>query len=286
MLAKYGIHDYIVLDREHLNTYTSVGEVVLIMNGWYQHNLNGFPPPPNIKPILLSFHTSNRAFIQQHHAWFKHHEPIGCRDQSTVELFQQVNIKAYFTGCLTLTFDTVPKSQKYPNLVVVVDANRKVGKPTNADHFLRNYQNATFFSHGISTHPGLTRTGFKKREEVAKGFLDIYAYASLVITSRLHVALPARALGTDVLFAHRFYQTDPRFEGLQHVIHGGMEYHLSRRSIDPKIINTIRASVSKVFHQLVMPYLTPQQLEMHNNTSSQGYQEQFFSKSRGEYCCF
>lgn len=59
---------------------------------------------------------------------------------------------------------------------------------------------------------GLDKQLFK-RLELANERLNEIATASLVITSRLHAALPALAFGTPVVFVHRNL-SDPRFAGL------------------------------------------------------------------------
>ena len=45
-----------------------------------------------------------RAIAQPHHAaYYRQHEPIGCRDVATVELLRQIGVEAYLSGCHTLT---------------------------------------------------------------------------------------------------------------------------------------------------------------------------------------
>ena len=103
-LAKKGVGEYSYIDRENLCNYT--GEPVnLIMNGWFMHKLYKFLPPPQINPIFISFHVSNERLITNNLEYFQKYQPIGCRDQNSVDWFHKYGVDAYFTGCLTLIFD-------------------------------------------------------------------------------------------------------------------------------------------------------------------------------------
>jgi hypothetical protein len=70
----------------------------------------------------------------------------------------------------------------------------------------------------------------KYKFSLAQKRLDEYAQAKLVITSRLHCALPCLAFGTPVIFIHKNLK-DPRFDGL-------LEY-LHHYSVEDIITNTI-----------------------------------------------
>ena len=54
----------------------------------------------------------------------------------------------------------------------------------------------------------------------AEELLSRYAKAQLVITSRLHCALPCLAMGTPVIFIHPKYHEDTRFAGLREILNG------------------------------------------------------------------
>lgn len=92
--------------REALDNYHGE-EIKLIMNGWFTHNPNNWPPVDKIHPLFVSFHINSVAKTELTNptsiSYFKKHEPIGCRDFNTVSLLKEKNVEAYFTGCLTLT---------------------------------------------------------------------------------------------------------------------------------------------------------------------------------------
>lgn len=120
-LNKNGINDYVFINREDLINYD--GEPVkLIMNGWYMHNIKNFPPSNKIYPIFISVHVADKNLIENNVKYFKMYQPIGCRDEYTVKLFESYGIEAYFTGCLTLLFDDV-NTKKSDNYLVDLDSD-------------------------------------------------------------------------------------------------------------------------------------------------------------------
>lgn len=94
------------LNREALDEYR--GEPVkLIMNGWFIHRPDKFPPSDAIRPLFVSFHVSPDVadvfFKPKTIDYLKRYEPIGCRDRETVRKLEEHGIRAFFTGCMTLT---------------------------------------------------------------------------------------------------------------------------------------------------------------------------------------
>jgi lipopolysaccharide biosynthesis glycosyltransferase len=146
-LKKKEITDYTFIDREKLSDYD--GEpVTLIMNGWYMHNINKFPPSDKITPVFISVHINNERLISNNINYLKKHEPIGCRDEATVNLFKKYGINAYFTGCLTLLFDDVKEKTggKY-----LVDVNTKCNYIPNIDLDTTKYNDFEVIEHDITS---------------------------------------------------------------------------------------------------------------------------------------
>ncbi|MBU3694611.1 MAG: polysaccharide pyruvyl transferase family protein [Rhodocyclaceae bacterium] len=214
-LNRKGTEHSIVLDREDLASYSGPACKAL-MNGWYMHRPDQFPPAPQITPIFISFHCANERLIARNVDYFKAHEPIGCRDLSTQAMLQRYGIDAWFTGCLTLYFrrpQTIRRSGKY-----IVDVNSCHYIP-RVDADLSAFADHQALSHEIVG--GTKRTDVRMRLAAAARLLDQYRRAESVVTSRLHVALPCRAFDTPCLFLHSNIQGDRRFAGLQDVLAGG-----------------------------------------------------------------
>jgi len=234
----------IYVDREHLNSIKSDEKIKLIMNGWFMHKPENWPPSQDIYPLFISFHISPRCskemtspkFIE----YFKKYEPIGCRDYYTRALLRSKGVDAYFSGCLTLTLDR--RTSKRSNEILIADLDEKAINAIPPD-ILTEATILTHFSHPLirklvklakgnkTVHAFMKKTklsypldrfvtrfsakmlGRGKKFKEAEKLLDRYARAKLVITSRLHCALPRVAFNAPVIFVHENLE-DLRFGGL------------------------------------------------------------------------
>ncbi|WP_430813431.1 polysaccharide pyruvyl transferase family protein [Carboxylicivirga sp. RSCT41] len=233
-----------LINREKLNQYDG-DKVKLIMNGWFTHNLRNWIPSQDIDPLFVSFHLNSSAapFLLDDNSvsYLKEHAPIGCRDKFTVELLKEKGVDAYFTGCLTLTLDNyaVPDTERGDDIYIVEPFfNYPTFKTvtTEPKQFLRSVLNGDVFKifkkrrfiKKIIDKDLLKTAKFRRhvlpnigesdieKFELAETYLKEYAKAKLVITSRIHCALPCLAMGTPVIFIHSFNsEVDTcRFEGI------------------------------------------------------------------------
>ena len=234
----------LLLNREKLSEYNGA-KTKLIMNGWFTHNARHWIPSDSIYPLYVSFHinstTAKEMLSEKGIAHLKKYEPIGCRDFYTVNLLKDKGIDAYFTGCLTLTLDNYKVDDCLRgDEIYIVDplfTSPHVGK----EYFMRarlfksalnfalcnlNRKNQLLAS--LIDDEVLENRKFVKQELSANNLLDEqkfvlaedllhrYARAKLVITSRIHCALPCLALGTPVIFINGFTSLADscRFEGI------------------------------------------------------------------------
>lgn len=229
--------------REQLNSYNG-DPVSMIMNGWYMHNPENFPPSKQIDPLFISFHLNSfaaKAFLtEKTKEYLRNVGPIGCRDFHTQRVLTENKIDCYHSGCLTTTLDIAYKSDKRSDEIYFADplfnlkdlkdltkSFRSLVKGTlkgalstvNKRSELLNklfdkevIDNSIFVPH-IYTDSHSNEERFRLAEEI----LHKYATAKFVVTSRIHAALPCLALGTPVLFLNygNFDATDLcRFEGI------------------------------------------------------------------------
>lgn len=118
---------------------------------------------------------------------------MGCRDIETQKRLDRNNIDNYFSGCMTLTtkkFENI-KKQEY---ICVVDVSEKVYKKIQ-ESTKREIKKIT---HSVNPDE-IKKKSFEQRMNDVENLLKTYQAAHLVITSRLHVALPCIALGTPVI---------------------------------------------------------------------------------------
>ncbi len=270
------------IDRDELHSYS--GDVSkIILNGWFMHNPEEFPPSDKIVPLITSFHISPRKaekiLANGGLSYLKKHEPIGCRDKKTLEFLRGKGVKAFFSGCLTLTLGRTYKNApskthalfvdpvfpmtdritwaklfNLPIILFVVLNIRKISKLSlkfrtcyfdlkglkgcvrslfAAAAFLKKYK--TRFSEELLLSADYTSNivlwkEFDQNRNIDQQLMDradrtlrLYEQYPLVITSRIHCALPCTAMGTPVVFINDslgrctmggINMGDGRFDGL------------------------------------------------------------------------
>lgn len=214
-----------IVDRENLNKEKRRCNV--IMNGWWMHNDENFPPHRNVKPLYIAFHIEKKGLVSpkaiKH---YQKHEPIGCRDLHTMRLLKKKGVDAYFSGCLTLTLKN-PFPNPIRDKIYIVDAHlsSKVTYPWGSNDLLQKLipqhirDQAEYIEHEIPD--SLDKNDMYARQKfVEDNLLRKYASAKLVITSRLHCALPCVAYNTPVILLFSGLHTDNRYGGLKDYIHG------------------------------------------------------------------
>jgi hypothetical protein len=233
----------VFVEREKLKSYKG-DDIKMIMNGWYIHNPNEFPPSAKINPLFVSFHLNanvkDKVLTEETIAYLKEQGPIGCRDTYTLNALQEKNIDSYFSGCLTTTLDIKYKTDKKSDKVYLADPlfllphwgkmmygpsqfikaiikgdifkfgkRKRILKQLLTSEFL---EKAEYLKHKLS--------GFhseERRFDEAEALLNKFAAAKLVITSRIHCALPCLALGTPVIFINYGFNNNSdlsRFSGI------------------------------------------------------------------------
>tara|TARA_B100001057_G_scaffold134126_1_gene133574 strand:- start:341 stop:1273 length:933 start_codon:yes stop_codon:yes gene_type:complete len=227
-----------IVEREKLNNYNGP-PIKTIINGWFMENPKNWPPSKNINPLFISFHINPsivKTFINHESIeYFKKNEPIGCRDYYTRDLLVKNGIKAYFSSCVTLGMEREKylKSQT-PSGVIVIGAFDRL-KPD------LDYKSPLKFLLSLMKYPlrilnykiklqKFNRHLFKQKLEIkrcsqitkniinshsegialAEDMLNKIAGSDIIITSRIHAALPALAMGLKVIFID---------EGLDHANH-------------------------------------------------------------------
>ena len=197
--------DYII-ERENMSNFVPNDNhsVAVIMAGWFLYSHLNWPPSPYIYPLNISMHfdtyysrylgnplEKNMVLEGYGAQWLNSHGPVGVRDYFTLNLLSGFGIDAYFSGCITTTLKKFPNVTKHQK-IVAVDVSSQIIK------YVQQHSNKEVI---VKTHKiKLESVPLKKRFQLVEEYLKLYQGASLVITSRLHVALPCLALDTPVLF--------------------------------------------------------------------------------------
>lgn len=206
----------IYVDRDGLNFYDGK-PVSMITNGWFHIYDGNDNISEKIDPLFVSYHINNPGKIKKYTLeYLKKYEPIGCRDYATRNFLLTKGIKAYFSSCLTTTlYKKYLKENTERHGVIYCDCmneeykcDKKIEK--TVESILKKYSGESM-EHVSHLYPlSLTHD---ERFAAAEALLQKYAKAKLVITKRIHCALPCLALNTPVILVINSYDK-ARFAGI------------------------------------------------------------------------
>ncbi len=222
--------DLIKINREEMEIdYSSKPDekIKFIANGWFTHRQETFPINDSLVPLFISVHINDKLKLTEEVIKsFKKYEPIGCRDINSMEKLKDLGIKAYFSGCLTLSFEE-RKNENRKGILFIVDNlyswhdkcqsfkefTKWEGSDIVINQLLKSFtieeiKNANF----LNQHSDL-EYDIEKQFEIAENRLEELGKYELVVTTRIHTLMPAMALGTPALFIMSNNQ-DKRFGGL------------------------------------------------------------------------
>lgn len=164
---------------------------MVVMNGWFTHEATNWPPSDKIIPLFFGFHLTPDAapFFARHRDYFAKHAPIGCRDEATAGVVRSWGVDAYVSGCATMTFPTRSVEPEDPKLVLV---------DQTAKHFLKSEKKGSVrITHKFPAY--VEKNSLKL--DMARTLLDFYRdNAGMVVTSRIHCAMPCAAMGIPVAY--------------------------------------------------------------------------------------
>jgi hypothetical protein len=215
------------VDREAMDDPQYATLNGLICNGWFMYHPSHWPPATS-NVLFTSFHVTTRnASSQQliHPELTAYYNAqfggVGCRDYSTLRRFQSIGVNAYFSSCATLTLRPTPGIQKNHS-ILVVDPFYHVTEDWDFQNWLLNRMVPSEEQHRLirwsNTEISMPSLSIEERRARARKYLDQIAAADVVITSRIHAALPAIAMGVPVYFTLAGYDRGAhsldRFEGV------------------------------------------------------------------------
>lgn len=271
-------NNLVYVNREKLDQYAG-DKINLILNGWFMHSPMNWPPSPQINPLFVAFHLNKLVkdellTREDSLAYFRQHQPIGCRDRYTARLMQEKGIDAYFSGCLTLTLGNTYKSAEKDNTIYFVDAlaipgltwvsiSRSLFLMLFKNRYVRtiyhkrckqrsvsNYLRSLFFVEKYSRLFELNVlkeaeyieheiedvfSGDNEKFAYARELLSKYAKAKFVVTSRIHCALPCLSLETPVLYVYNKEQDETSYCRMDGLIQLFNTIEVDRKSITSSI---------------------------------------------------
>jgi len=180
------IHSAPDLDREDR-------KVGILLNGWFKTNRTEWPPHPKLAPLIYGLHLrpfqcpelTSDASID----FFRRHQPIGCRDVFTENLLGSRGVEVFTSNCLSLTLPRRIDDPGKQTEVFVVSRDQRI-----MAHIPAALGPCTFVSHYSASRD------FEANMKLAEELLECYrGRAKLIVTTLLHCALPAIAMGIPVV---------------------------------------------------------------------------------------
>ena len=161
-----------------------------------------------LTPTMPVYDTETFFTNERNVNYFLKHSPIGCRDEYSYNVLRTYGIPAYINGCLTISFPR--KDEPLGEYVFFVDAPKDL-LPYIPPSLLKNKID-------------FATQQFYFNESDIKDFHKIFSFvrtkyefykknAKMIITSRLHIALPCTAFGIPVVLAKD--NVDERFSFIE-----------------------------------------------------------------------
>ena len=148
---------------------------------------------------------------------WKKYSPIGCRDLKTRDQFISYGIKAYFSSCLTTTLDIDFAVNEKERTKEIIFIDYQFGFFNKADKFIKSLTSYNFSNITYTKHNFKIKLTHIERFQLAKKLLDKYARAKLIISTKLHGALPSLGCHTPVIFVNKKYDYK-RYPGLYELL--------------------------------------------------------------------
>ncbi|MBL4744941.1 MAG: polysaccharide pyruvyl transferase family protein [Flavobacteriaceae bacterium] len=230
----------------------------LIMNGWFMYKTKNWPLSPTTKPLFVSFHLNSHIADsllskKKNTDYLKTQEPIGCRDYYTVNILKKYGVEAYYSSCLTTTLPKLENIEKNDDVIffdVLYNEDKKAYYERIPRHYykdllrrklpkLRDHKTylAEFFPKEIVENAKFETAFYKAKNTTtedrfkeAERLLKTFASAKLVITSRIHAALPCLAMGTPVIFIMGGLNNSSDLSRLD-----GIVQHFNMVNLDPNL---------------------------------------------------
>lgn len=163
---------------------------------------------PKIIPVFLGLSVLDTHLSDEEVQYLRRFAPIGCRDGYTMRIMRTHGITAYLGGCMSASLPARDKAIQ-GDTIYCIDVQDDL-LPYIPEEIKKQ---AVFVSHLY--YPEDCPLGAEKKAEEVYG--NYWKSAKLIITSRLHGALPCVAMGIPVIFAKD--KMSFRFLGANSLIH-------------------------------------------------------------------
>lgn len=235
------------VDRDALDRVRLPERHRVIMNSWFAIKRYRATPSASIEPIYFGQCVGRPELLNE--AWlaeWRKHEPIGCRDTASVNILRSNCIDAHFTGCLTSYMGRFIEKPEQREGILFVDVPEAMEKFIPQDIRAR--------ARRITNETADQKASPKQRLRAAAKLLDQMRTAEMVVTRRLHSALPCIGFETPVtVYLNGDKKNRGRFSGSDAML--PMVFHENDKPIGPEWLEpkvcTVPRAVEQHFAKLV-----------------------------------
>lgn len=148
-----------------------------------------------IIPVFLGMATMIQDYCNEDIQYLKKFEPIGCRDQYTMKNLRKNGISSYLNGCMTITLPRVRDGYDNRKKIYCIDLT---------DDIIQNIPKDILSDCIFKSHVYMSDECPDGTENMAKRVYREYIdNAKMIITTRMHAALPCIAFGIPVVLAKK-----------------------------------------------------------------------------------
>ena len=200
---------------------------------------------PRIVPVFLGVSFSDPTLGQHELAVLRKYEPIGCRDQRSMDLLRSHGIEAYVNGCLALTLPR-SKSEHHGKKIIFADVPASV-LPYVPEEL---YKDIEFVDQEVFDSLDSLPNGSLK--DFTKQVIEKYETdARLIVTSRFHGAVLGMALGIPVIVTLEQYTY--RFSWIKNIVpfytegsFDSIDWNPSAPDLEPMKQRMIRIAIDRI----------------------------------------
>lgn len=184
-----------IAHRDRLDAARLDGAHLALMASWFLVKNYDRLPVPELKPLFYGFCLGRDELLRGPWAeYLRAHQPIGCRDTRSREKLSEIGVDAFVSGCITLflgrTLRAVPDEERSGVVFVDVPEPARALVPQNLRDMAEELSND-------ATREDIPDP-LRRMARMAR-ICDRLRRAKLVVTRRLHTALPCVGFGTPVV---------------------------------------------------------------------------------------
>lgn len=200
---------YVNRDRLSTDDNRHLEPGILIAQGWFGAQQQALPiNDESLHPLYFGFHAnegswSRLASDKEFVASMKKYQPIGCRDFATRDFLRSLGIVAFYSRCLTITLDK-RNDDVQPQETYLIDAepfSSHLPESIRSSGIRLSQEEYAPDRYSPSGAWPMTDSDVQTINEFAGERLDtLKMTAKLVVTTRIHIAMPCVAMGIPVCF--------------------------------------------------------------------------------------